>query len=581
MRNLQIFVFLLAWFAAADSCPGVLHAQSNQPFKSPALDSNCYFPQIGVPAEIDTIVGNHSNEELGSLVHNLGSNANGNPGNVLLGTGPAFTSGGPSEVFSIAPTGTNFNLHDLKAKAQQFLPDVINLRFGHFHNRANVDIFDALNWIIYWADENGNYDSTRHTTLKSNVIGDEIEGILGDGGMGFTPYISHLSNDTIDDIVLGYGTNNFDITTDSLILILFNGGSSLASKSIAYEDTSANYGRVDPSHSYHSCVEGDFRGIGREDLVMSDQQRTLFFFRNDPPFRLSALANALRFDTLWTRTANVAWGDSNNYWPDPFCSLVMHALPKKPGDNSYDWVVSVPTSNDSDLGIFIFRGGPYFGSHRITIDSAAFVILHPQVAFEPNWPGQFFDVGDMTGTGNRVFYTLGGDGSYAYQNFYVTGQALDQKIDIFNFANAGAFGDTLTADGDNLEDFLMGLPNYSTDSGGIGSIWLMYGSKQIPVHLNPQFADIVNLPQKDGAGMALSPNPAQTWSVATIIWPQAENVEYKFYNLLGNVVQSGNLLLLGGPEQQRLYFPNLISGLYVLEIRGESQSARTKLVVAR
>ncbi len=87
----------------------MLRAQSNPPFSSPALDSNCYFPQIGVPGEIDTIYGDTAGEELGSFIHNLGPMQGGMPGNMLIANGNYI----PFEV----PTGPTFNLHNLKGES--------------------------------------------------------------------------------------------------------------------------------------------------------------------------------------------------------------------------------------------------------------------------------------------------------------------------------------------------------------------------------------------------------------------------------------------------------------------------------
>ena len=110
----------------------------------------------------------------------------------------------------------------------------------------------------------------------------------------------------------------------------------------------------------------------------------------------------------------------------------------------------------------------------------------------------------------------------------------------------------------------------------------MYGSKNIPVHLNPQFADVKSIPQENGAGIAFSPNPVtRGWSVATILWPEAEMADYEVYNLLGEVVQSGTIRMLGGAEQQRIYFPNLASGVYEILIHGSFHEARARLVIVR
>ncbi len=138
---------------------GSVRAQSNPPFKNPSLDSNCYFPQIGVPGEIDTIYGDSANEELGGFIHNLGPNPDGTPGNMLIGSEIGAS-------WSETQTGPNFNLHDLKAKAQKlnFNPNL--LHFCHLHDRNHIDIFNGN---IYWADDKGNYDSSRYTVLKENL----------------------------------------------------------------------------------------------------------------------------------------------------------------------------------------------------------------------------------------------------------------------------------------------------------------------------------------------------------------------------------------------------------------------------
>jgi len=550
---------------------GSVHAQSNPPFKNPSLDSNCYFPQIGVPGEIDTIYGDYANEGLGAYIYNLGPNSKGAPGTMLIGnTGTPFI---PNEV----ATGPSFNLHDLKAKAQNLRLDPQSLHFGHFQNRSSIDIFTDEGWIIYWADENGNYDTARRTKLKTNIFGDH--GILVNGGLLFTPYISKLSTDSVDDLVLGYATDFINHPLDSLFLILFKGGERLATKDTAFEDTSANFGYITygsglNNHDEWTCLQGDFRGTGNEDLLASDQY-DLFFFRNDPPFTLDKLAQALRYDTLSYDIGVYA----------PVSSIVMPFFPKKAGDRSIDFGTSHLDSSTGKNSIYLFRGGPDFGSHRISIDSAAYVILHPELG-ETNWPDFFVDAGDMTGTGNHVLYVAADDGIGAFQNFYLTGQALDNKIDIYNSFEAGAGGDTLTANADSLEDLLMGLPGYvsaADQSNGkreVGSMWLMYGSKQIPVHLNPEFADVKSVPQVNGAGLSFSPNPiTQSWSVATIVWPVGEEADLSVYDLLGTAVQTEKIRLLGGPEQQRIYFRGLADGVYVVEIHGAYGEARAKLVI--
>ncbi len=563
--RILILLALAGAFIVVDGArPSLLRAQSNPPFQNPSLDSNCYFPQIGVAGEIDTIVGDSGKGQIGYYIHNLGPQQGGLHGHVLIGN--------ENSIFEQATTGPNFNLHSLQTKAQNVRLGGSEIHYGHLHDSAHLDIFDANDRIIYWADDRGNYDTAHKTNLKTNI------GLFHSDD--FTqPYIAHLSSDTVDDLVLG--TIAFDSTFYSEYLAYFRGGSSLFAQSVAYEDTSHSIPVIPGDYNVYSTMQGDFSGTGRDDLLISDYWGNLFFYKNDPPFLLSNLVHAMQYDTLWAKPSQ--W-DTNiirdgQEWL--YGSLSMHALPKNRGDNSLDWVVMIPTFDRGDA-IYIFRGGPAFGSHRITLDSVAYVITPPDLGYQ-SWPGGFVDAGDMTGTGNHVLYTGGGAGGAAHyfdQNFYVTGQALDNKIDIFYSNCAAGYGDTLTANSDSLEDLLLGNASY----GNAGTMWLMYGSKQIPVHLNPQFAEvkteIEQIPQNNGAGITFAPNPIpHSWSVATIIWPVSEEADLCVYDLLGTAVQTEKIRLLGGPEQQRIYFPNLAAGVYVVELHGASGVARAKLVV--
>jgi hypothetical protein len=499
----------------------------------------------------------------------------------ILGVGTTYVYS-PSE----AATGSSFNLHELKAKAQKILLDPTSLRFGHFHDQSHVDIFVVDLWRIYWADDSGNYDSTRYTNLSVNVQGDYQFG--GYYRNSITPYCTHLTSDTVDDLVLGFYTVWNDETKDTMFVALFRGGTNLMSKMLSYEDTSAMtypIEHIDAGQDYLVSSQGDFRGVGRSDLIVKDEFANLWYYKNDPPFSIGALAQAITQDTLLIKWQNPNWvqhGDANATETGYFS---MRAMPKSVGDNSVDFMPVLTTTKNPNGAIYIFRGGSDFGSKRLIIDSADFVIQSPEPGnSEFAWPDFMIDAGDMTGTGNRVLYVAANDDVSAYQDFYVTGQALDSKIDIYTSFSAGALGDTLTANGDSLEDFLMGLPGYvsvadqSDGKSSVGSLWLMYGSKNIPVRLNPQWADVVNIPQQNGAGITLSPNPANGWSLATIIWPEAEDGEYSIYDMLGRKIEHGPIRLLGGAEQQRIYFSGMPQGVYVYVIEGAHGSASARFV---
>ena len=569
-------------------------AQSNPPFQNPSLDTNCYFPQIGDLSEMDTICGSVGGQELGSpVILNMGTKPNGGYGNMLIGDLiPPPVIGDNVYTLSQVETGPTFNLHKMTEYLQKINPDNSGYHngladgfvLGHFRDRAHLDILSG--WKIYLSDDLGNYDSTDFVVLMSSLHGD-----LDSSQYAFYPnilpaYATHLTNDTIDDIVLSLYTESLNTSKDTCYLLLFRGRQSFARGDTVYEDTSCVLYSNTINYPFRQVLQGDFRGTGREDIIiMGDSGGTgwpgsrmgdIFFYANDPPFTLEKLVHAINYDTIMAR------------WQNPkllsqavvsYPVYAMPVLPKSPNDKSVDFI---PMFSDTanNAGIYIFQGGTNFGSRRITLDSAAYVIHQPSI-FQGAFWGGFADAGDMTGTGNHVLYTTAGTGDNDWDAFFVTGQALDDKIDIYNSHLYGErAGDTLTANSDSLEDYLFRLA--SPDGSTKGSLWLYYGSKQIPVHLNPQFADVKSIPQQNGAGIIFSPNPiTQSWSVATILWPEAENAEYEVYNILGSVVENGKIRMLGGAEQQRIYFPNLPNGTYIFEIRGESHEARSKLTIMR
>ena len=511
MRNLRLLVFLLAGAGASLASmmsmaflPEVLRAQS------PSLDTDCYFPQIGDPSEMDTIVGSDSNQDLGGTgIKNTGTKPDGSYGNMFIG------NLSPTVALAQVETGPNFNLHKLKASAQK-LPSTGNNRisidfctFGHFRDQAHIDMFNGWDG-IYWADDNGNYDSTRFTFLENNLYGDN-------GELNFiAPFAGYFTSDTVEDIIDGFATDwRPDNSQDTGYLEIFKGGAPLYQKDTAFEDTSCVLFR-NVLHVYlnRNIIKGNFRGTGRDDLLIEGQYGgngapgsnygDFFFFANETPFSLSNLAQAINSDTLMA-----AWQDSVSNLGSSYSTLAMPIFPKASNDHSCDFLFAAPTPSTGITALYLFKGGPEFGSHRLTLDSAAFVITHPQYSFGTSgndWGLYPLDAGDMTGTGNHVILVEARDdfGDAWWDNFYVTGQALDDKIDIWDEATSAGGGDTLTANSDSLEDFLEGRSRDDLTSNLPGTLWLYYGTKQIPVHLNPRFADVKSIPEENGAGISLS-----------------------------------------------------------------------------
>ena len=589
LQNIRFFAFLLASFLGLTA----LHAQS---FRSAALDSDCYFPVLGDPAELDTICGSVAGQGLGRFVKNLGLLPDGRSGRMFLSNlDPELGDQGP---WDRVPTGPVFDLHHLEASLQKFPSrgTVPNFTLAHFRNRAYLDVFVPETWRIYWADTLGNYDTTRYTQLSSHLKGDR-EWYMKIFGFGNSEaYVAPMTDDTLSDVVVALYTDWTDASKDTAFLLLFR-STSLHGQDTAFEDTSCVLFPTVKNNPYRNIFQGDFRGSGRDDLVIYTQavqgwpgtnNNDFFYFRNDPPFSLTRLATAIVSDTLMA-----AWqifdSLSTPSVPDFRVEFSMRALPKSIDDRSQDWMPVFPTISHPDNEILIFRGGPDFGTHRLTLDSAAFRIPPPgtydNAAFGGLvWPDGLglADAGDMTGTGNRVLYVPAADaaGDFWQEMFYVTGAALDDKIDMYQGPAPGsAFGDTLTANGDRREDWLSGRPGMVAPNGrSSGSLWLYYGSSKIPVHTK---TDGITNPQAEQSGLAFSPNPAIRWSVVTVDWPVAEEVQFEIRNVLGNLVQEGTLRMRGGPEQQRIYFNDLSPGVYYVTIHGAHTERRGTLAILR
>ena len=247
---------------------------------------------------MDTIYGSASGQELGDPVVNHGTKPNGGFGNMLIGD---IT---PTVALMQAATGPTFNLHKMIQYIQSVVPNSSNgltggFVLGHFRDQQHLDILDGR---IYWADDNGNYDSTRFTVLKENIPSGN-SGIRG--GPILPYYVTHLTSDTIDDILVSAYTDNTDTfppyaTHDTAYVVLFRGGQQLYGKDTVYDDTSAFLYPMTPnSEAFRYYTQADFRGVGRDDLIVSDINTNLCYYKNDPPFSLQQFAQAVTNDTIF------------------------------------------------------------------------------------------------------------------------------------------------------------------------------------------------------------------------------------------------------------------------------------------
>ena len=567
-RLITLFAVIGAVF-----CSGRSYAQVS----SSAFDPNCYQPLIGTPGVVDTIYGSYNNEQLGSFVKNIWQEKDQSYGSIIIDSGADAYYG--RSVHKLYQSGPNFNLHKLQAK------DTFNLgyhvkpnnlvRRGHFRSMQYMDALfaDKENFMfvprIYWADDQGKYDSTRYTELRSPITGS-----YGISYNQIQPYCTHLATDSLDDIIFGVNLNYHSTSLDSTFFLYFKSGSNLINHekqvyadSIAYLDTFYV--------STRNFTQGDFRGTGKEDLIASNGAGNIFFYKNDPPFSLQKFTSAMKHDTLMAFWQNPKGNSGFNE-----NQLVMHAFNKPSGDSSFDFL----PVNGNVQEVHIYKGGPDFGSHRLQEDQADFIIHHPSY-LDSKWNsisvgGSAINCGKMAGTNNNVLYRIGGDigaGFYGYHFFYVLGDALDDKIDMFltmdGFGAGGGGFDTLIADGDKYQDIIIGIPDHRSDADHnkgkdeVGTAWVIHGSNKIPVHLNEVYAKDQRKAVNDATGHIFAyPNPCDRLTTLAFDNCTSSVMKVEVCTLIGTIVKRDETPAVDGLQAYAVDLSELPSGMYIIRL---------------
>lgn len=535
---------------------------------STAFEHNIYFPQFSDPLETDSLYGSKPNQQMGSGMINLGPWVDTKYNEILIGGLP----GAENESSSVR--SPNYDIHKLvkrKSTLQEFGTVIAK---GHFRNTYQLDLLVKISNVsqlrIYWADDSGFYDESIFTELRSRKVGSLGAQI---GGL-FPHFVDELTGDSLDDIVADIQVSNIEPLKDTGFLAMFDGKDLYRPGDTAF-----------PTMTIESSVNrqifyADFRGTGRKDIIAWHwKPGAFFFFKNDPPFSLQNLLRSMTEDTLLTAWQNPQFDNSVN---GLFGQFMMRALPRPSWDNSVDWMPILSAHDTRKYGIFIFRGGPDFGSKRLYIDDAELVIRHPgridPLNFQSTgWPFNLADCGDMTGTGNPVLHVGGGELETSFSFFYVLGKAANELADIYQVNNndGRAKVDTITANGDRLQDVILGMPSYVSDEdleehGFIakGSIQIIYGSKKIPVNLNPKYAVLSKESKQKGIEVVCSDHMIQL----NFRWGSSEEALLRLYSVLGVVVYEERVQLIPDQNSITLSTEGLSQGTHLLEIRSASES---------
>lgn len=555
-----------------------------------AFDPNCYFPTFG--NGIDTIYGSRNGQALGADLRSVARSPADSDGVVIM-------HGLPPQIpfLSVVKGGDTFDLHSLTKQTpkERFGIDIgayDYVKFGHFRDTKHIDMLvGEYDVTLYWADENGDYDSSRKTLLATSFKGD-FGG--GTGQLLTPPYVANLSSDTVLDVVNTIGVN-WSVASgkpDSTWLALWRGGQHLYDQgAIAYQDSVLfidTLGGENIKSLRLFTFTGDFRGVGREDLIAVDDSNSWLYYKNDLPFSMQKFYDAIRFDTLLSAYENRPNGYivSRNTGGSLLYNYKIFAKPH--WDMSEDLFSDIPLSNDpmgKNQKIVFFRGGADFGLSRLTLASATdsiYTPYHYDGSFDVPWGlggvgWQSPIAGDLTGTGNKVLYCAGGSDFKDMKFFYVLGKAFDDKVDMYYEFSTHFFGSSIggssviKANEDTFEDFLIATPSVldqkDLDRGweDVGTVHLVKGSDKIPVTLNPKYAveEIKHLRQTE---MYAFPNPFEQKTVLTFENCSRGVMYMDVVNTLGVSVLRETLPDVNGYQQYLADLSTLPAGAYYIRL---------------
>jgi hypothetical protein len=567
----------------------LLEGLSSGSIRAQAFDPNCYFPQIGQPGVIDTIYGSAKGQLLGVA-------GSFRPPDSTYAT--LFISGLPvgipyEPIRSAVRTGPKFNLHKLQIFDTSHFPQSLMGYPVHVRNTRYPDMLLARGgWpTIYWADANGRFDSSRSTTLMVKHGPDSV----ADPGV-MQPYVAPLLSDSVDDIV--YGVELFPDTGSGHVegyMCFIQGGESLYNRGrVAYPDSIVHFAHI--QQDYLRFVHpGHYRRAGTMDLITGDLSGNHFFYKNEKPFSLQNFVRSLFMDTLTSRWDNPNRIDNgpgqDNSYPYQFALKAFAKIDESAPD---DWWLAFTTKADSIRGhdghLRIYRGGPDFSTHRFG-DSAAMEFYDPAHYGYNVDPHRYRPLGDIdiSGSGNGLFAIEAEapfTGNYNYLLFYVLGDAIDDKADMEiimdGFPLVGEI-DSLTADGDNIEDIAIGRDGYNTvedlDKGitEVGTIQIVHGTKRIPAHRS-------GVQRISASSLTCAVMPTPSVDNATIELSglkTGHTCRISIRDLLGRLVYSTEHVPTSSNLVLKLGVSSVSSGVYILLVESQDGSLSQKLIVQR
>lgn len=533
------------------------------------LDKNVYYPRIGVPGEVDTVVGNHTFQYLGWGLLPLSPEQQDSNRRVIFSGLPST-----SPFLGAYKTGKDFNLKS-PVLSQPINIDFSNGYFGHFRDTIHTDYYSDDRKTIYWSDDYGFYDSSRYTRLAT--------GLVNDSGVYFAETLSpHIVGDfsstDLDDIIVGSSSIS-DSGVYSHYFELYNGGAHLYKiGSSVKSDSSMIFDEYKDGAPWSRIVRiGDFRGAGRKDIIGIDHLGNNFFYKNEKPFSFQKLINSLKYDTLLSYWDNEQFGMSKSY---PAYTRSFQALPKALHDKSEDYIAQIYMQGYSfDQKLYFFKGELDFGRNRLTLPTADEVFTamqEPEIGADPPYSVPIlYPVGDITGSGEPVVGTRRG-------LFFVLGNAFNQKIDMvysFPWGTDSRMLPLVNLDGDALPDIIYGHPDYQQWTG---TIHVLHGSTKIPVNLNPKYVEKDRDYYLDR--LLVYPNPASSTISFTFTKPEGHICTVSMYDMLGQIVLTLPISINyeSGIYKYSLLLPEgICNGFYTIRLSTGSHVLSSKISVVR
>jgi len=514
-------------------------------------ESNCYFPQFGKSGEIDTLMGSKPNDRVGWDVFNSGPFEGHSDGKLFIGGLPGIPF--LSAVDPVQP----FDIHNIKPqKILNFNRGNFIGDFAHLHDSKHWDMYgisalDRDNPRIYWADDEGNYDTMRVTHL----VFPKRHGYAGANGSNF-PIIGKFTSDTVSDIILTLGYSPIGTGSSPEYLTLYKGGAGLLTKGdSAIFDSSME---VDPIKDYGAdqTITGYLQNVEKESLIGIDAQGNWFLFQNNTPFSLSKLYTSLLNDTLLAKWQNPSITKDNG-------GIAMKLFEKSSTDSSDDLLCSFELSGNTvnDLNFF-YKGGKDFGSKRIFVDNPDFLFHSPRY-YDGSLFGYYIEpglefIGDLTGKGDWLYRTWAVLNDDAREYYYVMGKSLNDQVDMsFNPVPTGSgsnYAGFHARSGGRL-DVLLGMPTFGSNSQGVLAL---VNTDNIPINGSSVKSN------NQSASIEVYPNPVTTQF--NFHSPEYGNYEIRIYDLLGRSIYhiSREAIQLGSSVTVNL--PFISSGSYILEI---------------